>query len=633
MSETTDAVDIVVTPGAIVTVDGRCYCVTLVHKGKAITRNVDTGEEKILNVCDIDKSSVARRAPKHRDLAALSDNDWTEALECYEAIAPSLDPSARTTKKIRRAAKRCLVSNSTIYRWIADYEKTGLVTSFLRKQRKDVDSSKLDKRVEKILTEIIGDKHLTSQKLNLPQTHRDVESACKALGLRVPHASTLRRRIRAIAPSERALKRHGRNAALKHRGIRGSIPGAKFPGAMYQIDHTLVDLVIVDEVDRIPIGRPWITIMIDVDSRMVTGWYISFDPPGALATGICITNAILPKQQLLATLGVDYPWPCQGKPVLIHMDNAKEFRGNTLKIACNEHGIDLRFRKVKKPNYGAHIERLQGTLLREIHALPGTTFANPANRINYNSEEKAAMTLKEFELWLATLILGAYHHRPHKGLDKIPPIKHYNDAILGSDTAPGIGELPMVDDPEKLRIDFLPFEDRTIQPIGVQLDNIFYYADVLQRWVGARDPQHERHARKFIFRRDPRDISYLLFYDPDARRYFRIPYRDPKRPSMSLWELRATQRFLANEGKKNVDEDTIFKAYERMRRIVDTSKDLTLKARRDKERRRIHLATPPIMPASVADTETPNAPSKSRSGLKLVYDATKVKPFEEIEEV
>lgn len=35
------------------------------------------------------------------------------------------------------------------------------------------------------------------------------------------------------------------------------------------------------------------------------------------------------------------------------------------------------WRPVAKPRYGAHIERLLGTLNEEIHGLAGTTFSNP----------------------------------------------------------------------------------------------------------------------------------------------------------------------------------------------------------------------------------------------------------------
>jgi putative transposase len=36
-----------------------------------------------------------------------------------------------------------------------------------------------------------------------------------------------------------------------------------------QIDHTPVDLIVVDEISRKPLGRPWLSLVIDNASRMV----------------------------------------------------------------------------------------------------------------------------------------------------------------------------------------------------------------------------------------------------------------------------------------------------------------------------------------------------------------------------
>jgi hypothetical protein len=44
-----------------------------------------------------------------------------------------------------------------------------------------------------------------------------------------------------------------------------------------QIDHTCVDAIVVSEGTRKPLGRPWITLAIDVASRIVMGMFISFD--------------------------------------------------------------------------------------------------------------------------------------------------------------------------------------------------------------------------------------------------------------------------------------------------------------------------------------------------------------------
>ena len=76
----------------------------------------------------------------------------------------------------------------------------------------------------------------------------------------------------------------------------------------------------------------------------------------------------------------------------IHCDNGKDFRGAMLRQACQQHGVELMFRPVRQPHYGGHIERLMGTFAREVHTLPGTTFANPGERKGYDSERHSALT-------------------------------------------------------------------------------------------------------------------------------------------------------------------------------------------------------------------------------------------------
>ena len=65
-----------------------------------------------------------------------------------------------------------------------------------------------------------------------------------------------------------------------------------------QIDHTQADIRLVDDLYRQDLGRPWITMAIDIYSRMVAGFYISFESPGYFATGQTLYNAIVPKDIL-----------------------------------------------------------------------------------------------------------------------------------------------------------------------------------------------------------------------------------------------------------------------------------------------------------------------------------------------
>jgi len=623
-------------PGAIVRINDKIVFVTKFFDADSlIVKDIDSGQENTIKLSQISESFAKEFDPVQIDLNAIDSEAWDEAIERYKALRPLVGKQKRVRNDLKNAADILLVSVATAYRYLDRIERYGTITCLLRKTRSDRGNKKLAPEIEKILKEVITSEYLTSLKRSPTKTLTEVERRCRNANLSAPCKATLLRRINDILPEERERMRNGRNAALDHRAIRGSLPGVDRLHAIWQIDHTKVDIILVDEKDRIPIGRPWITVAIDVFSRMVVGWYISFDPPGALATGICISNAILPKDAWLAKRGVDYPWPCQGKPRIIQSDNAKEFRGNMLKMACNEHDFDMTFRKVKKPNYGAHIERLLGTLLTEIHSLDGTTFSNPQQKGEYDPEESATMTLDEFEHWLTNLILGIYHHRKHAALD-CPPIKRYRDGIVGDENRPGVGMLPIAADPEKLRIDFLPYEKRTIQPYGVILDYIQYHDPVLDKWIGALDPDTRKLKRKFIFRRDPRNISTLIFWDPDARRYYSIPYRDARRPAISLWELRAIQQYLSEKGKTDIDEDMIFSALNEMRQIEEKSRELTRKQRMDQERRRRHRKiAPPLesqrpLASTEPLTEDPKAekPTKHSRG-KLNF--SQLTPFDEIE--
>jgi putative transposase len=382
--------------------------------------------------------------------------------------------------------------------------------------------------------------------------------------------------------------------------IRGPYGDADWPLAVWQIDHTRVDRIVVDDLQRQPVGRPWIPLALDVFSRMVAGFFISFDPPGAMSVGVCLAHAMLPKETWLAKHDIPTPWPLWGNPAVVHADNAKEFRGRMLTRACENLGIDLHWRPVTRPHYGGYIERLWGTLTQAIHTLPGTTFSNPHQRGAYRSEEQAALTLSEFETWLAALIVDVYHQQGHSGIG-MPPVRRYKQGIVGTDEPPGIGIPERFVNESRLRLALMSYAERSIQRYGLQLDNICYYHDVLKKWIKASDPAHPKRKRKFTVRRDPRDISVIYFYDPELQEYFAIPYRNPMYPAMSLWELREVKRRRKEAGHQAVDEAQLFAAYNRLKAIEEAAVRETQAARRKSQRQRLHAATPRPLP-SFADT-------------------------------
>jgi putative transposase len=331
---------------------------------------------------------------------------------------------------------------------------------------------------------------------------------------------------------------------------------------------------------------------IDVYSRMVVGFYISLDPPGVLGTGLCLSHAILPKEIWLNRLDVPGKWPCQGVMKSLYMDNASEFRGRSLERACQEYGIEINFRPVTKPHYGGHIERLMGTVLKEIHALPGTTFSNTKDRKYYDSEAKACFTLTELEKWVADFIVGVYHQRKHAGINTTP-MARYNESMLGNGQQIGIGIDNRVIDELKLKLDFMPFVERTVQRYGVSIDGIYYYGDILRKWTHAYNQPHsmDRSKKKFAFKRDPRDISTVYFYDPDIGQYCDIRYRNTSYPSITIWEHKEVLRVLKAQGIANVDENIIFETYTRLRNMENHAASTTASAKRRRNQTRKNYAT------------------------------------------
>src|SRR6202453_3022226 len=245
------------------------------------------------------------------------------------------------------------------------------------------------------------------------------------------------------------------------------------PLELVQIDHTLVDIMVVDELQRESMGRPWLTIAFDVATRVVHAFILSLNPPSATSVGLALSMAALSKDRWLKDRGLKIRWAPYGVPTTLHLDNGAEFHSVALKRGCERYGIRLEYRPPGRPHYGGHIERYLGTLMRRIHGLPGTTMSHPAQRGKYASEAKASMTMAELEKWMALEIAGHYHQQVHRGLLAIPAkvwdrtIKHRRRGVITN--------------PTRFVIDFLPAEVRRITKNGFQLGLIRYWDPLLNQ--------------------------------------------------------------------------------------------------------------------------------------------------------
>lgn len=547
----------------------------------------DTLDRKLVHPKDLADISVEEASPAAPDISRMQEEQWEKAKLRLEIIRPLLNMKDRTAEDIEKRAAEFGTSAPSIYRWIDRYRAHNSINGLfdnvagMRAPR----AKRVHPEVEEIIRKIIEQKYLTNQKIKNSVIIRDVRKACIAAGHKPPANNTIRARTRRRPEIEKARSRGDKRKVESLTATPGTNPQGDYLLSDVQIDHTPLPIVIVDEEHREPIRRPYATVLIDKMTRMVMGFYLSLDPPSTMSVALAIVHAMFPKDEWLAQRGIEGEWAVWGCPGTIHADNAKEFREEALQRGALAHGFDIQWRPVKKPHYGAHIERFLGTSGTKLMELPGTLFSGPTERGDYDSNDNACMTFRELEAAFAHWVVNIYHKTPHSGLGGLLPEQAHSDAILG-DGKKSVGRgLPAVPQNQKRTlIDFLPIERRVVNSSGIQIRNVRFYDKALNPWVGVTNPDpHE--GGKFIIRYDMRSASPIYFWDPKLGDYQEIPFADLTRPNVSFWDIDAAIKRLKERGVNAYDEGEIFRQVDKLDAMVDAAKVKTSAARRAKQQR------------------------------------------------
>lgn len=628
---TTDPTFISPLPGTTMQLgEQKVKILTILDQEDALVEFFETGRKQVAALRDLRiitrpaESTNTQESNRH-----IHPDEDTDALaiaeQRFSIIRPLLGLSDRNTIMVKNRANEFNLHWTTLYEWLRFYENTGLLSSLMpRKRGPRKGLRRISEEQEAIVENAIKKKGLSSQRHKVSEVCKLVERQCHVANIKPPHPNTVRARIDEIHPKELLQKRGRRDLARdRHQAIRGHFPTTSYPLEVVQMDHTKADIILLDDQRLTPLGRPFLTVALDIHTRMIVGLVVQFEAPGAATAGTCISSAMLPKDNLLKAVGVDGTWPVWGKIGTLHMDNAREFKGEVLKQACAEYGIDLQLRPIKTPHYGGHIERYMGTLASTLRNLSGATFSNIAERKGYNAEAKATMTLREFESWLIDWIVNVYHQTPHSALG-ISPAKAWSNAWNSPDED-GKARIPAIPaDPERLRLDFLPFYKRTVQRYGIVLDDIYYWDEILAPYVNMTETPRSKKKIHFLIRRDPWHLKTIWFLHPETRLYHEIPTRDIRRPDVSIWEWRVAQKHLREERAVNRDESAIFETLDRLQAREEEAARNTKAARRRSKQSKTSVALPNHKIVNSSSATSLNTPTNSE---KEDIFATPVVPF------
>ncbi len=516
-----------------------------------------------------------QRAAARRGEQALSSQPPIDPLQLDETVSGVAKRRAKVVAAIEseggpimtrlaRHAKRERVSVRTLIRWLKRYrENTGALGLIPRQRGPRIGHRRLLIVQETIIQEAIDAWVKRGERLPLSWIVEESRRRCSAA--KVPGVSrqavVSRLRDRGIESWRTTTRRP--EAKRPDVGAR-----AARPLDIVQVDHTLVDVMIVEGGHRKSIGRPWITVVFDVATRVVLGFHLTLKAPSATSVGLALAMAALPKDDWLRDRGLKISWAAFGLPRLLHLDNGSDFHSLAFQRGCDQYGIRLEYRPPGRPHFGGHIERYLGTLMRRIHGLPGSTSSNPVQRGRYRSEAHARMTLDELEKWIAVEIAGRYQQYVYRGLHAIPAQAWDR----------GIRDRPArrIHDVVQFVIDFLPAETRRITRNGLQIGLIRYWDPLLARMFPV--------GTHVLVRFDPRDLSKVYVPSVSGTDYLVVPYADLRRPAITLAE-RDRARRIVGESDQRVDEESVFAAALTQRRLEEAAERRSSRARRTVQRR------------------------------------------------
>ncbi|NQX62210.1 integrase catalytic domain-containing protein [Paenibacillus qinlingensis] len=449
---------------------------------------------------------------------------------------------------IHRIAKIYNVHERTIHRRLAEYKKhetalpnQGLVALIPKTTRQnlsrkdchlleichpkkkdlilDVVRVRIPSACHTIIKEVIETEFLTLKNDSAKAIFDLIEARCILQDIDPPKYDTIYKLLNRINPEVRARMREGKVGSEKFTEVERGFSNyeAKYPLHIVEIDHTEFDMDVIDEKTGYVIGRPYITLGIDVFSRKIWCMEISFEPPSADKVRRAIMHGIFFKDAKKKYDTV-YDWDVYGIPTIIYMDNGPEFKNAEVKRMINETlQSQVQYRPVKTPRYGGTIERYFGTINSElIHRLHGTRKGSVKQKGDYDSEKEAVFTLEDIRE-LLTFYITNYHYEPHSGL----PIQFPTTAARYYAGLEMVGFPEWIDkeDEDYYKMELLPVIVKPYTRDGVRFENVRYKNSSQHKLVMPRE-------YKYKVKYDSDDVSKLFLQLPETGEYIELVVAD-----------------------------------------------------------------------------------------------------------
>ena len=301
--------------------------------------------------------------------------------------------------------------------------------------------------------------------------------------------------------------REGRAIAKRRYLGVGKTNRATRPGQTFQVDEWEVDArtIILNgpiregldqkTIDRLPRGRRWLYVVLDVATRYIVGLLVASSQNSASAIR-ALEMSTRDKSDLAAAAGAESTWrgfPFEG----VESDTGSAFRAGATTRAVNETCAAYSYPTVGEPQFRGTIERPFLTFTyRVMPYLPGQTFASPKERGDYPTEETAVLTDDQLALIFIRYVVDVYHNTLHAGLFRETPAKAL-ERLSGT-----VGLPPQLPCSMRRRAFWISLE-RKVTAKGITVLGVAYNSRELQKL--RRRPENKKVALYL----DPNDIGTI----------------------------------------------------------------------------------------------------------------------------
>ena len=413
---------------------------------------------------------------------------------------------------------------STVMDWLKRWELGGgHIASLLSRNATRRSSPRIVGQVRDVVRTLIRKHYLKQTRPTLLETKRHIDTKLedmrRAGEIEAEEAkislSTVRRLVQEVNPFERDMARFGASYAKnKWRHSLGGVIAVR-PLQRYEIDHTILDIVVVSDVTGMPLGRPTITIVVDAHSSYVAGFFVSFWGTGLATSLAALKVAISPKDDFTDGMGLKNPWLAYGIPMLLAVDNGLEFHSPQFHAAAMHLSMDLLFCPVRMPWFKPYVERM----LQSISAyLPhhGKVEKPRNNYLPLRPEKTAAVTFGALCQGLLKIVVDVLPFQPNQRTLALPFDRFGEgmEQLLPPSLPTSTQELDIIVAHSK---------EMTVGTEGVLMSYLRYNSREL---VALRKATAANF--KALVKFNPEDLSHVYVQDPISRGWLHVPSCSPE---------------------------------------------------------------------------------------------------------